>query len=53
MAYFTERHFEILERCQGQKYDNSDPEHSQAYQELQSAYAVMLFGAWVARRSAR
>ena len=40
MAYFTERHFEILERCQGQKYDNSDPEHSQAYQELQSAYAV-------------
>ena len=40
MAYFTERHFEFLERCQGQKYDHSDPEHSQAYEELQSAYAV-------------
>ena len=40
MNYFTERHFELLERWQGRKYDNSDPKQRQAYEELQAAYAV-------------
>ena len=40
MAYFTEHHFELLERYQEQKYDNSNSEQTQAYQELKDAYAV-------------
>lgn len=40
MAYFTERHFELLERYQGQRYDNSVSEQTEAYEELKVAYAV-------------
>ena len=40
MAYFTEHHFELLERYQEQQYDNSNSEQTQAYQELKDAYAV-------------
>ena len=40
MVYFTERHFELLKRCQGQRYDSSNPEQSQTYGELKVAFAV-------------
>ena len=38
--YFTGRHFELLNRWQGQKRDKSDPEQNQAYNDLKGAYAI-------------
>ena len=38
--YFTGRHFELLNRWQGQKRDKSDPEQNQAYNDLKEAYAI-------------
>ena len=40
MDYFTERHFELLDRWNGERYDNSDREQNQAYTELSEAYLI-------------
>lgn len=38
--YFTSDHFKLLNRWQGQKRDESNPEQNRAYDDLKKAYAV-------------
>ena len=40
MNGFTARHFELLDRWKGHKFDRSDPEQEQAYEELREGYSV-------------
>ena len=40
MNEFTARHFELLDRWKEHRLDRSDPEQSQAYEELREAYSV-------------
>ncbi|MDF0604357.1 AAA family ATPase [Neisseriaceae bacterium TC5R-5] len=38
--YFTSDHFELLNKWQGQKRDDSNPEQNHAYETLKQAYAL-------------
>ena len=38
--YFTSDHFKLLNKWQGQKRDDSNPEQNRAYEELKKAYHV-------------
>lgn len=38
--YFTSEHFKLLNRWQGQKRDESNPEQNRAYDELKKAYEL-------------
>jgi 5-methylcytosine-specific restriction enzyme B len=38
--YFTTEHFKLLNKWKGFKYDKTNPEQLEAYQELSKAYAV-------------
>lgn len=45
--YFTSEHFKLLNKWQGQKRDDSNPEQNRAYEELKKAYEVT--EAWAAK----